>query len=120
MNVVRKGVNVPENTIRIITGRLGGKWLAELGFALGDVLIVASAHGEITYQRQENGVERTRELVKFARENRLKLIQVKKVGYGLFIEIPSSCLKKSGIAPNETLVAIYENGILKLQRPDLS
>ena len=117
--VVKKGMNVPENTVRVITGRLGGKWLEDLGFALDDVLTVAASCGVITYERQENGIQRTLELVKFARENKLRLIQVKQQGNKLFIEIPPSCLKKANIAPNEMLYAIFENGALKLQRPDL-
>jgi len=120
---VRKGAKVPANTVRIITGRLGGQWLEKLGFIPGDVLTVTATPGVITYQRQEDGVARTLELVKFARQNKLRLIQVLKKGHGPFIEIPRSCLKRAGIAPDETLYAIYEPdkpGLLQLQRSDLS
>ena len=117
---IPKGTNAPENAVRIITGRLGGKWLEKLGFAPGDVLTVAAAPGVITYHYQKNGLERARELVKFARANRMRLIQVQKKGPAAFIEIPESCLKRAGIAPDETLIALYQPGQLQLQRPDLS
>jgi len=117
---VKKGANVPANTVRIITGRLGGQWLTKLCFTPGDVLTVSATPGVITYQLQENGVERTLELVKFARKHKLRLIQVIKLGHSPFIEIPRSSLKKAGLAPDEMLYAIYEPGLLKLQRTDLS
>jgi len=113
-------VSVPANTVRIITGRLGGKWLESLGILPGDVLIVAASPGIITYQLQEDGVARTLELVKFAREYKLVLMQVIKVGRYSYIKIPRSCLKKSGLTLDEPLCAIYKPGMLKLQRPDLS
>jgi len=118
--IVKKGRIVPANTVRIITGRLGGKWLTTLGFRKDDVLTVDTAPGIITYQRHENGIARTVELVKFARQNKLKLIQVKMKGHELFIEIPKTCLKQAGIAPDETLYAIYTPDLLQLQHPDLS
>jgi len=120
---VRKDAKVPANTVRIITGRLGGQWLKKLGFTPGDVLMVDTSPGVITYRLQENGVARTLELVKFARAHKLRLIQVLTRGHGPFIEIPRSCLKRAGLMPDETLYAICEPdkpGTLKLQRSDLS
>ena len=99
---------------------MGGKWLNGLGFVLGDVLMVAASPGVITYKLEGNAVERTLELVKFAREYKCRLVQVKRDGSQLCIEIPPSCLKRAGFATDETLLALYEPGLLKLQRPDLS
>ena len=99
-------------------GRMGGNWIAKLGYNYGDVLTVHAHSGEIVYQFHENGVERTLELVKFARKNKLKLIQVKKNGGSPFIEIPETSRKKAGFTPDERLCAIFEDGLLKLQPAD--
>jgi len=118
--IIKKGVKAPANAVKIITGRLGGKWLETLGFIPGDVLTVAASPGAITYQVQHNGIARTLELVKFARENKLRLIQVLKQGKWPYIEIPRSALKKAGLAADEPLFAIYEPGLLILQKSGLS
>jgi len=115
-----KDTNAPANTVRIITGRLGGKWLESLGFFPGDVLIASASPGAITYRLQEDGVDRTLELVKFARKHKLVLMQVILLGRYSYIKIPRSCLKKSGLTLDEPLYAIYEPGLLKIQRSDLS
>ena len=117
---IRKGTNAPANTVRIVTGRLGGKWLERLDYTPGEVLTISAAPGLITYERQENGIARTLELVRFARANKLWLIQVQTNGGQLFIKIPNSCFKRANISPEEPLFAIYEHGLLKLQKPELS
>lgn len=117
---VKKDDIVPNNTVRIINGRLGGRWLGRLGFTFGEVLTVDASPGVITYQLHENGIERTLELVKFARKNKLRLVQVINNAGDPFIEIPRSYLKKAGLTLNEKLYAIYESGLLKLQKSDLS
>ena len=99
---------------------MGGKWLERLGFVSGDVLMVAASPGIITYKLEQNALQRTLELVKFAREYKCRLVQVKKGGRDVSIEIPNSCIKRAGFVQDETLLAIYEPGLLKLQRPDLS
>ena len=118
-SLTQHGIKVPHNAVRIIKGRLGGKWLGQLGFMPDDVLMVDAIPGAITYRLQENGIARTLELVRFARLHKCQLIQVQRKG-GLFIELPPSFLKRAGFAPDETLLALYEPGLLQLQRPDLS
>jgi len=126
---VRKSDNAPANTVKVVTGRLGGQWLEKLGFTPGDVLTVAVSPGVVTYQRHDNGIARTLELVKFARKNKLRLMQVIKHGSDVYIKMPRSCFKQAGLTTDETLFAIYEPGepsepgepgMLKLQRPALS
>ena len=96
-------------------GRMGGNWIRELGYNYGDVLTVHAHSGEIVYQFHENGIARTLELVKFARRNKLKLIQVRKNGGLPFIEIPETSRQKAGFMPGERLCATFEDGVLKLQ-----
>jgi len=102
--------------VRVVKGRLGGKWLETVGIMRDDVFLVVAKTGEITYTRQENAVERTDELVKFARKHKLKLLQVKYVGSGPFLEIPSAYLAKAGFQPDEPLLAFYDSGVLTLRQ----
>jgi hypothetical protein len=96
--------------------------LADSGFLPDEVLTMAAEPGLITCKLQENGRERTAELVKFARENKLKLLQVQKTKLknelGQYFDIPQSSLEKAGFAQDNTLLAVYEQGLIKLQKPN--
>jgi hypothetical protein len=111
-----------DNNTKIVTPHLVGKWLSGLGFSANEVFTVAAEPGLITCTLHENGLERTAELVKLARANQLKLLQVQHVQYKhddlTFIDIPSDCIKKAGFALDDTFIANYEYGLIKLQKPD--
>ena len=110
---------LPGGTVKGVTSRLMGQWLDDLGFMPDSVLTVASVPGIITCQLCVNGAERTSELVRHARANRLKLLQVQKAKHHMpVIELPATCLQKAGFTPDETLLATYEHGKIQLQRPD--
>ena len=113
---------LPGGAVKIVNSHLVGKWLADSGFLPDEALTVASTPGLITCKLQENGRGRTAELVRFARENKLKLLQVQKTKlkneFGQYLDIPSSCLEKAGFSPEETLLAVYGQGVIKLQKPD--
>ena len=116
---------VPAGLVKIIiAGRLSGKWLFELGFAPEDVLTVAALPGSIICELQPNGIERTAELVKHARANALRLIQVRTVHDSRvvmpLIEIPNSCFAKAGFAPDDALLATYEHGRIQLEKIDFA
>ena len=67
---------LPSDGTRVVNARVFGMWLEELGFNPGEVLTADSEPGLITCTLQKNGQERVSELVKYARENRLNLLQV--------------------------------------------
>ena len=113
---------LPGDGVKLVNSHLVGQWLADSGFLPDEVLTVASEPGLITCKLQENGRGRTAELVRFARENKLKLLQVQRVNYSrsfiLYFDIPASSLEKAGFSPDDTLLATYEHGLIKLQKPD--
>jgi hypothetical protein len=115
---------LPEGAVKLVNSHLVGQWLADSGFLPDEVLTVASEPGSIICKLQENGRERTAELVKFARKMKLKLIQVQKIKYSNsiihYFNIPSSCLEKAGFSPDDALLAVYEYGFIKLQKPDFA
>jgi len=114
----------PGGAVKIVTAHLVGKWLAELGFTHEECFTLAAEPGLITLQLYENGRERTAELVKFARENRLKLLQVQKMRNGArktnspYIDLPLVCLNKAGFLPSDAFLAVYEYGLIQLQKLD--
>jgi len=113
-----------KSAVKLVTAHVIGTWLAESGFVHDSVLSVASTHGLITCTLHEDGLQKAVELVKYARANKLTLLQVQKRWYKssviLWFDIPASCLEKAGFALDETLLATYEHGIIKLQKPDFA
>jgi len=112
------------NSTKLTTAHVIGSWLSETGFVPDAVLTVHSSPGLITCTLHENSAKRTAELVKYVRENKLKLIQVQKMKHKhsirQWIDIPSQCLDKAGFAANDLLFAVYDYGTLKLQKPNFS
>jgi hypothetical protein len=112
---------LPDDGSRVVNARVYGNWLEDLGFLPGEVLTVDSEPGLITCALQENGKERTEELVKHARENRLNLLQVKSVSDNNWVPmfaVPTSRMEKAGFLPEEVLHATCDYGCIKLQKLD--
>jgi len=114
---------LPAGNVKVVTAKLFGQWLEEIGFLAEAVFTVdAQAHpGLITCQLQENGLERSLELVRHARKNKLALLQVPAIlpknCYPMF-EIPPACLERAGLAGDEYFLALYEHGRIQLQKLD--
>jgi len=116
---------VPPGQVKIVTaGRMSGKWLLESGFTPEGVLTITSEPGLIICQLQENGIERTAELVKLAYANDLGLIQVRRVADSRvvipLVEIPPSRFIKAGLAPDDTCLATYGHGRIQIQKLDFN
>lgn len=113
---------LPASNTKIVTSHLVGMWLSELGFNGGEVFTVAAEPGLITCTLHENGIERTTELVKYARANQLKLMQVQRSRYmhGVmhYIDIPAPCFETAGFPFDASFLAVYEYGLIKLQELD--
>lgn len=116
---------LPSGAVKVVTSRVFGKWLVELGFVDGSVLLVDSEPGLITCQLQENGIERAAELVKHAYANGLDLVQVQKIPDSRQeimsqFTIPLSRFIKAGFAPDDACLATYEYGRILLQKLDFA
>ena len=109
---------------RIPKIQLTGEWLPMFGFAPDSLATISSEPGIITFQLWNEGVEKYSDLVRFARQNQMKIIQVKEfAGQGKLyprIITTGSYLDKAGFAPREPLIASCEQGIIKLQKLDLA
>jgi len=115
---------VPGGAVKVVTAHLVGKWLEELGFVPDECFTIAIEPGSIVLRLWENGRERVSELVKFVRANKLKLLQVQKMRNGALktnspcIDLPPSCLEKAGFPADCAFLAVYEYGLIQLQKLD--
>jgi hypothetical protein len=108
---------IPANVKKIVTARLVGHWLEELGFVPNSVLTVDSSPGSVTCQLHENGQERTHELYKYARKNKLNLLQVtaqRDNNDAPHFVIPLSRFEKAGLTPGDSFFATYDYGIINI------
>jgi len=106
---------------RIVSARMYGRWLEELGFLIGEIMTIDSEPGLITCTFLENGLERVDEIVRHAREKRMNLVQLrtsKDVLFTPMFEIPSSRLEKAGFSPDDAFHAVCEYGRIQLQKLD--
>jgi hypothetical protein len=91
--------------------KLYGEWLEKIGFVPDAVVLVFFEQGSVVLKLCENGLENYRELVKFARLHKAKIIQPRKRPPFCKIDLPDSCFSKDGM-----FLAHYEFGLIKLQK----
>ena len=104
------------------TIRLTGDWLAEIGFEKDGLVTAFSEPDKIIFQSQDDGIQKYSALVKYARENKMRLIQVSQISYRNK-QVPSifltgSCLEHADFHINDVYVAEYEQGLIKLKKID--
>jgi len=103
--------------------KLTGEWLAEYGFTPDSVVTVTSEVGVMTFTLRNESIEKYSELVKFARLHKMKIIQVRQIlargKYYTCMVTTGSCVEKSGFVKGESLIAVCEQGQIKLQKLDL-
>lgn len=109
---------LPDGPVKVTASRISGVWLGALGFLPDAVFTVHSQPGLITCQLHENARDRTLELVKLARAEKLKLLQVQKNTRYHFFDIPLISLEKAGFSPEDLFLTAYGYGRLKLQKLD--
>jgi len=112
---------LPDDGTKVVNARIYGRWLEELGFLTGGIMTIDSEPGLITCTFLENGLEKVEEIVKYAREKRMNLVQLrtsKDVLYTPMFEIPPSRLEKAGFLPDDAFHAVCDYGRIQLQKLD--
>lgn len=112
------GRKLPHPSAKIVVNPVAGTWLAGVGFDKSAVFTLATAPGLLTCTLQENGLERTAELVKYARANKLTLLQVSQSNHKPHFGIPPLCIDRAGFTSGDQLIATYRHGFIQLQKPD--
>lgn len=99
--------------------RLYGDWLNGIGFVPDALVIAFVENGKITFRLQDEGIEKYSAFVKYARENKGKLIQIRTEGENLpVISISGSFVQKAGFATDDMLTVTSEHSLICLQKPD--
>ena len=104
--------------------RVAGEWLADFGFSPGAVMTVSIESGSVILKLCEDGIEKYADLVRYARQNKMKIARVKSAyvkgkPYS-FIEMSGLYMARAGFETGETLFAYPEMGLIKLQKPEAS
>jgi len=90
--------------------------LSGFGFITGAVLTAEASPGSIALTLCKDGLDRYKELVSFARANKMQLLQVRKDAV-VFIELPSYLLAKAGFARDDCLHLSASYGLIQIQKP---
>ena len=102
--------------------QLHGEWLLKFGFDYHSLVTTLSEPGLITFQLRDGSVENYKDLVRFARQHKMKLSEVReRLVRGKpypCIMTTGSCLDKAGFNFGDELLASCENGLIKLQKLD--
>ena len=102
--------------------RLSGEWLTGFGFTLGIPVTALSQPGSLTFELHSTSVDQYSDLVSFARQNKMKLLQVRETSTRgkpyPYIFLSGPCLDKAGFGLGDTLLVSCEYGIIKLQKFD--
>ena len=98
--------------------RMAGKWLTKLGFSPGSVVIAIPGPGSVTFKLHNGGHETYRALVKYARENKVKLFQAHKEGRTTCLEIGGRTLEKTGFCTEDAFMALCDYGAIHVSKLD--
>jgi len=94
-----------------------GEWLADIGFASDTLITVASEPGCITFTAHNKAVIYS-EIVKYARKNKMQLVQVSTKESTPLITLTGNRITNAGFSLGDIFAAEYEYGSIKLQKFD--
>ena len=107
---------------RIPKLQMTGEWLTGFGFVPDSLLTAEITDGSIIFKLMDDGIEKYSGVVRHARENGLKLLQVKThAARGKdypFIKVLGNWLTQAGFDMGEQIPAFCGPGLIKLQKPD--
>jgi hypothetical protein len=99
--------------------RMNGSWLSDAGFVPDDIVAVSVSLGCITFRVWKDTTAKYSEIVKFAREHKYQLLQVRKNQHISIIDISGYLLHNAGFVKDDIAGVHYEQGVIKLFKPDL-
>ena len=94
-----------------------GNWLNDIGFASDTLVTIATELGCITFTAYDKAVIYS-EIVKYARQNKMQLIQVSTKYSSPLISVQGLCATRAGFDLGDIFAAEYEYGSIKLKRFD--
>ena len=100
-----------------------GDWLNDIGFTPDTLATMAAEYGDggasgcITFTAHDKAIIYS-EIVRFARQNKMRLIQVSTKDGAPLINVTGTFVEKCGFGVDDIFAAEYEYGIIKLQKLD--
>ena len=113
-NILDKNTGYPIPKVRLY-----GEWLSGIGFIPDALAVAAAGPGVITFELKDNGIEDYSGLVKYARQSKAKLIQVRKERDFPMIGLTGPIVSRAGFSMGDIFIASYAYGTIKLQKADL-
>ena len=109
-SVKARGKTIPRLWLR--SGLMNG-----INFTPDTLVTAASEPGCITFTAHDKGIVYS-DIVRFARQNKMKLIQVTVHGGEPLLNITGSCIDRAGFVIGDMLAACFEQGCIRLQKFD--
>jgi len=116
--VMAKAVIMTDNHIRLV-----GSWLAESGFHPDTVALASPGPGRIVVNRHGEALAAPPDyagLVRFARQNKMKIVQFSHYGKAPCVSISGLCVDKAGFSPGDALIAHYGHDQIVIQKLDFA
>jgi len=102
---------LPGPTLRVSTIRL-----VQFGF-VADAVVTASAEpGIVTFTLCEDGLENYKELVRLARRDKTKLVQVLRKHRQRIMELTGALVIRAGFQPGDALDLSASTGLIQIRR----
>ena len=99
--------------------RLYGDWISDLGFLLDSIVTAAISRDLITLRLWDDPSATYDDIVKFARLNKLQVLQVRKNQLVTFIDLDAHILERAGLKSGDICGICHKHGGITLFKPDL-
>ena len=99
--------------------RLYGDWISDLGFLLDSIVIATISRDFIVLRLWDDPAATYDDIVKFARPNKLQVLQVHKNQLITFIDLDAHVLERAGLESGDICGICHKHGAITLFKPDL-
>ena len=99
--------------------RLYGDWLSDLGFLFDSIVTAAISRDLIILRLWDDPAATYDDIVKFARLNKLQVLQTRKNQLITFIDLDSHILDRAGLESGDICGICHKHGAITLFKPDL-
>ena len=95
-----------------------GKWLMDIGFFPGTVIIVSVDKGSITFSVWDDITATCANIVKFARARKCQIMQPMSNRHIPILDIPDYVMSRAGFRNGDICGVLYEHGLITLFKPE--
>ena len=99
--------------------RLNGAWLSDIGFSLDSIVTADISRDFIILRLWDDPAATYDDIVKFARPNKLQVLQAQKNQHITFIDLDAHILERAGLESGDICGICHKYGAFTLFKPDL-